>query len=81
MAQTTRRHFTTGLAALSGVRLGAAAPAPESDTDGLIIHELNLPPDVLADLKSFAEPVLEQARSLKELPLQGTAPGFVFIPK
>lgn len=81
MAQTTRRCFTAGLAALSGVPLAATGPAPASDTDCLPIRELNLPADVLADLASFAEPVLEQARYLNELPLEGIAPGFVFIPR
>ncbi len=81
MSETPRRCFTKGLAALGAAPLRAAGPAPASDTDSLPIHELNLPPDVFADLESFAEPVLAQARYLRELPLQGVDLGFVFVPK
>jgi hypothetical protein len=81
MLETTRRNFAKGLAAVSGAPLRAVGPAPASAAECLPIHELNLPADVLADLESFSEPVLAQALYLKELPLQGVEPGFVFIPK
>ena len=78
----TRRKFARQLAMLGGAPMAAAAPGPAKvETECLAIHELNLPPDVFADLKSFAEPVLSQARYLEELPLQGRDPGFVFVPK
>ena len=81
MSKTTRRNFAKGLAALGGAPLQPARPASAPEKDCLPIHELNLPPEVLADLESFAQPVLAQARYLEELPLEGVDPGFVFIPK
>jgi len=63
---------------LAPLQSAAAAPQP-SEKNLLPIHELNLPADVLADLESFAQPVLDQARLLEELPLQGVDPDFVFL--
>jgi hypothetical protein len=80
MPTATRRNFTKALAMLAPLQPAPAAP-PAPEAACLPIHALNLPPDVLADLKSFAEPVLAQARYLEELPLQGVDPGFVFVPK
>jgi hypothetical protein len=82
MSQPTRRNFARHLGILGVSPMAAAAPAPSSsDTDCLPVHELNLPAEVLADLRTFAEPVLAQARLLEELPLQGVDPGFRFEPK
>ena len=82
MSQPTRRNFARHLGTLGLAPMAAAAPAPPApDTDCLPIHELNLPPEVFADLKSFAEPVLEQVRLLEELPLAGLDFAFRFEPK
>jgi hypothetical protein len=82
MSNATRRKFTRQLAMLLGAApTSASGQAPAIDTDLLPIQELNLPPDVFADLKSFAQPVLAQVRYLKELPLEGVDPAFIFVPK
>ena len=82
MSKHTRRNFASHLAMLGMAPMAAAGPAPPAPAaDCLPVHELNLPAEVLADLKTFAEPVLAQARLLEELPLQGADPGFRFEPK
>jgi hypothetical protein len=45
------------------------------------VDELKIPSEVLAQLEQNVPGVLEQARWLEELPLDGLAPGFVFIPR
>ncbi|GEM_PF-6433737 len=79
-----RRKFAKRLAILGAAPMAAARPTPaarDAESECLPIHELKLPPDVFADLKSYARPVLAQARYLEQLPLQGVEPGFVFVPR
>jgi len=78
----TRRTFGTAIAA-AGMSPAAAvsSPAGELSGGGLPVDQLHLPAEVYADLKAFAEPVLEQARWLEELPLEGVDPGFAFTPR
>lgn len=69
-----RREFL-GLLAAFGVTGGA------TESKACALEELELPADVSADLLQFAQSPLRAADSLKELPLDGTPPCFVFTPK
>ena len=75
----TRRQATCLLLASAGLPLSSGA-ARSGESGGGAITELKLPPEVLAQLEHSAPGVLEEARWLDELPLEGLAPGFVFIP-
>jgi hypothetical protein len=82
MSKHTRRSFAGQLAMLGMAPMAAAGPAPPATArERLPVDELNLPAEVLADLKTFAEPVLAQAHLLEELPLKGVDPGFRFEPQ
>jgi hypothetical protein len=72
--RTSRRDFTVILLVLAGVVSGSPA------VPGRPIDELELPPEILAELQRQAEPVLRQAKILAELPLEGVAPAFHFHP-
>ncbi len=61
--------------------LALAQPVSSRAAGCLSVHELNLPESVLADLEKSAEGALQQARWLKELPLEEFPPGFVFLPR
>jgi hypothetical protein len=69
-----RREFL-GLLTSFGVAVGAAESEP------CALQELDLPPDVSADLLRSAQSSLRAADALKELPLDGIPPCFIFTPK
>jgi len=62
-----------GLAALS-LAPRASAEVPPA------VRELNLPAELNQDMEQRAQRVIQEARWLEELPLDGVAPGFVFTP-
>jgi hypothetical protein len=75
-----RRQF------LASVALGAAAPlaVPEGDRGRptfAAVDDLGLEPALRVDLESFAQPVLQEAAWLEELPLDDIDPAFVFVPR
>lgn len=70
-----RREFLGLMAAF-----GIAAGISESESSSSL-QELKLPPDVSAKLSGFAQGPLKQANWLKDLPLDGVSPCFVFTPK
>jgi hypothetical protein len=76
----TRRQATGFLLATVGFSLTPGATA-SGGVGGAAIDELKLPSEVLAQLEHEAPGVLEEARWLEELSLEGLAPGFVFIPR
>jgi hypothetical protein len=76
-----RRDFLTSLA------LGGAAPfatpsvgAAERVTFAAV-DDLGLDAARRADLEAFAQPVLQEAAWLEELPLEDVDPAFVFVPR
>jgi hypothetical protein len=81
----SRRDFVAALAALGCASPSAAGVAPPSSNrpggHGLPIYDLNLPPEVLADLEAFAQEVIRDVRYLDELPLEDVPPAFVFVPR
>lgn len=45
------------------------------------VDDLDLEPAERADLERFAQPVLQEAAWLEELPLDDVDPAFVFVPR
>jgi len=76
----TRRRATGFLIATVGLPLSPGATT-SGESGGAAITKLKLPPEALAQLEHSARSVQEEARWLEELPLDGLAPGFVFIPR
>lgn len=77
----SRRSFVGAVAVLGWSPLLASPGPPQAKQAGpLAVHDLGLPPDVFADLESFAEPLLREARWLDELPLDDVEPAFAFVP-
>jgi hypothetical protein len=76
----TRRQATGFMLATVGFSLSPKATASGGAT-GAAIDELKLPSEVLARLEHGVTDVLEDARWLEELPLDGLNPGFVFVPR
>ena len=76
-----RRQFLTA-AALGGL-LPFAEPAegPRGRPTFAAVDDLGLEPAQRADLESFAQPVLQEAAWLEELPLDDVDPAFVFVPR
>ena len=70
----SRRGFGAKFLALS-VSASVVTGAPSRPID-----ELQLPPELLAELERQAEPVLKQAALLAELPLDDVPPAFRFHP-
>ncbi len=85
--KSTRRSFISGLASAPLLGASPADVSPSAgEPHGQPIHQLNLPPEVLADIEKFAEPIIRDARLLDEvdlgdLPAGALPPGFVFIPR
>lgn len=77
--RVTRRQATAILFVGGGVFLAPGA-ASFGAAEHAAIDELKLPSEVLAQLEQRAPGVIEEARWLEELPLEGLAPGFVFLP-
>lgn len=78
--QITRRQATGFLFATADLSLSPGATS-SGRTTFACVSDLKLPPEVLAQLENNVPNVLEQARWLEELPLDGLAPGFVFTPR
>jgi hypothetical protein len=79
-----RRAFLGKVAALGAVPLAGPVAGDQTGASAaprLAVDDLGLPPEVRADLASFAEPVLREAAWLEELPLDGALPAFVFVPR
>jgi hypothetical protein len=68
----TRRDMT-------GLLLAPALQSPQADPGAL--RELQLSPAARQELIDESRRAVEQARFLSELPLDGVAPGFVFLPR
>lgn len=90
--RSTRRGFISGLAAAPLLSVptiadtGGGASPPADAPKGAPIYDLNLPPEVLADLEQFAAPIIRDARLLDELhiedlPAGSLTPAFIFVPR
>jgi hypothetical protein len=76
-----RRSFLTSLA-LGGVAPFATPSAgAEPPSTFAAVDDLGLDAARRADLEAFAQPVLQEAAWLAELPLEDVDPAFVFIPR
>ncbi len=79
----SRRDFVALLATL-GWAPGMAAQSPNTNRGtghNLPIYDLNLPPEVLADLEAFAQVVIRDVKYLDELDLEGIGYAFTFVPR
>ena len=47
----------------------------------LLLPDLHLSPSELREVAAGGERALREARWLEELPLDGVAPGFIFVPR
>jgi len=76
-----RRRFLAA-AALGGVApfVGAAEGTRPRATFAAV-DDLALDAETRADLEAFAQPVLQEAAWLEELPLDDVDPAFVFVPR
>jgi hypothetical protein len=81
-----RRRFLTSLT-LGGLAPLAAPLATDATAEAAAratfaaVDDLGLEPAVRADLEAFAQPVLQEAAWLEELPLDDVDPAFVFVPR
>lgn len=66
----TRRNMTN-------VLLAPALQSPQPDL--AVLRDLQLSPGVLRELAEESRRAVQQAGLLRELPLDGIAPGFVFL--
>lgn len=69
-----RREFVgllTGFSVYPSTRNGEACA----------VQELGLPPDIMEDLQHSAQYAIDEAESLKELPLDNVSPAFSFTPR
>jgi hypothetical protein len=78
----SRRHFLTSVAALGGIApFAAPAEGIRERPTFVAVDDLGLEPAQRADLEAFAQPVLQEAAWLEELPLDDVDPAFVFVPR
>lgn len=76
-----RREFLTSLALGSLAPWAASAEEARARPSFAAVDDLGLDPAQRADLERFAQPVLQEAAWLEELPLDDVDPAFVFVPR
>jgi hypothetical protein len=78
----SRRRFLTSVTALGSVApFATPSDGAERRATFAAVDDLGLDPAQRADLESFAQPVLQEAAWLEELPLDDVDPAFVFVPR
>lgn len=76
-----RRQFLTSVALGGLVPFAGPAEGTRGRPTFAAVDDLGLEPTQRADLETFAQPVLQEAAWLEELPLDDIDPAFVFVPR
>jgi hypothetical protein len=76
-----RRDFLASLALGGGAPFATPSAGAERRATFAAVDDLGLDAGLRADLETFAQPVLQEAAWLEELPLDEIDPAFVFIPR